>query len=74
MLEKAVDERAHLDALAHPGHVGTQPADPRTSSVIGTPACAAVVERLDHVAIDDGVELADDADGRPARACSVHGE
>ena len=53
-----------------PGTPGRRQQMPRTSSVIGTPACDARVERLDDVDVDERVHLGDDAapGARRARA------
>ena len=61
VLEVAIDDRAHLDVVAHAGHLRAQAADAADDERDRHARLRRAVERLDDVLVDERVHLRDDA-------------
>ena len=64
VLEEPADDRAHADRLRQPGHARAQAADPADDEVDLTAGVRRVVERVDHLGVDEAVHLHHDAAAR----------
>ncbi len=65
MFEKAADDAAHPNAIAHPAHAGTQSAHAADDQVNLHSGLRSAIQRHDDVLVQQGIHLGDDA-GRAA--------
>ena len=74
VLEVAADERAHADRLRQPGEAGSQAADAAHDQVDLGAGLRRLVQRVDHVGVDEAVHLQRDAPVGCVRLAADHVE